>query len=485
MDDPNDAPFDGKSLMPLLREETTEHHEALYWGEGGEDGGWAIRAGDWKVIGFCEKMELYNLATDPTESTNVADEYPEKVVELAMMHDAWIDEMGEPIKNEGKKCAEYYALCQGFNDPYDFDDNCLVELPDLVTLLEPWLLLDGTDMTDFGYFSRHWLNSGLVGIPVADAGPDQVVEDADGNGSESITLDGSGSYDEDGTIESYVWKENGSQIATGVNPTITLAAAAHSIILEVTDDDFKTVTDGVLVTVGNGEVDPIQHLDATVSGSVTGSPVTQWADQSGNGNDAANAEGSVYYPSTSLSASGLAGLDFGADRNSLELFDETGQDIWLDQSSGSGFCVLVAFKCDALTTSRIDLIGNSSSSDSGFGLRYTSSGDMRGYLGGSSFNRGGSSIVAGDTIVYAFNYNAITGSYEFWDSKNNNSITDSVTAADFSLSSSVTLGSMTNSGRYFEGMIGEVKIYNGSLSAAQFQSERDALVAKWVVSSGQ
>ena len=71
--------------------------------------------------------------------------------------------------------------------------------------------------------------------------------------------------------------------------------------------------------------------------------------------------------------------------------------------------------------------------------------------------------------------------YEVWDSKNNNSITESVTAADFSLSSSVTLGSTTNDGRYFEGMVGEVKVYDGVLSAAQFQSETDALVAKWVV----
>jgi len=482
MDEPGDKPFDGKSLIPLLRGETTEHHEALYWGEGGEDGGWAIRHGDWKVIGFCEEMKLYNLDTDPYETTDVADQNPMKVVELAMMHDAWIDQMGEPMKDEVKKCEAYDALCQAFNDPYDYDNNCLVELTDLVTFLEPWLLTGGNDLVDFGYFSRHWLNSGLVGMPVADAGDDQTVDDADANGSESITLDGSGSYDLDGTIESYVWKEYGSQIATGVSPTITLASGIHLITLEVTDDDVKAATDGVLVTVGTGQLDPIQHLDATVSGSVTGSPVTRWADQSSNGNDAVNGVGNVYYPGTSLSASGLAGLDFGYDYNNLELFDETGQDIWLDQSTGRGFCVLVAFKCDALTNSRIDVIGNTgSSTSSGFGLRYTSGGDLRGYLGGISFSMGGTPVAVGDTIVYAFNYDASTGVYEVWDSKNNNSITESVTAADFSLSSSVTLGSTTNDGRYFEGMVGEVKVYDGVLSAAQFQSETDALVAKWVV----
>ncbi|MDH5550503.1 MAG: Ig-like domain-containing protein, partial [Gemmatimonadota bacterium] len=40
--------------------------------------------------------------------------------------------------------------------------------------------------------------------PVADAGPDQTVTDADLSGSELVTLDGSGSSDADGTLVSYV-----------------------------------------------------------------------------------------------------------------------------------------------------------------------------------------------------------------------------------------------------------------------------------------
>ncbi|MCK4959305.1 MAG: sulfatase-like hydrolase/transferase, partial [Planctomycetes bacterium] len=249
MDEPNDAPFDGKTLLPLLRGETTEHHQALYWGEGGDDGGWAIRAGDWKLIGFCEEMELYDLATDPNETTNVAAENPAKVVQLALMHDAWIDQMGEPIHNEDKKCAAYYALCQGFDDPYDYDDSCVVDLPDLLTLLGPWLVLEGNDMVEFGSFSRHWFNSGLVGWPVANAGPDRIVQDADQNGSESFTLNGNNSYDPDGTIESYVWKENGSQIATGAQAVVEYPLGTHSFTLEVTDDDGNKDSDTVDINV--------------------------------------------------------------------------------------------------------------------------------------------------------------------------------------------------------------------------------------------
>ena len=85
--------------------------------------------------------------------------------------------------------------------------------------------------------------------PAADAGPDQQVEDADGDGSEVVTLDGSGSVDVDGTIVSYVWREAGVTIATGVTPAATLSVGDHAITLTVTDDDGATASDSVLVTV--------------------------------------------------------------------------------------------------------------------------------------------------------------------------------------------------------------------------------------------
>ena len=85
--------------------------------------------------------------------------------------------------------------------------------------------------------------------PIADAGSDQTVTDADDNGSEQVTLDGSGSTDSDGTIQSYVWSEGGTQIAAGVNPNITLSIGQHTITLTVTDDDGVTDTDTVTITI--------------------------------------------------------------------------------------------------------------------------------------------------------------------------------------------------------------------------------------------
>ena len=236
-----------------------------------------------------------------------------------------------------------------------------------------------------------------------------------------------------------------------------------------------------LATSGIAGADMIQHLDATVSGSVTGSPVSQWSDQTSYNNHATSAIGNVYYPSTSLSTSGLAGLDLGVSRNTLELFDATGQDSWLNQTLGSGFAVLIAFKADAVTGDWNDLIGNSSAVTSGFGLRYSNVGAMQAYLGGLTINKSGAVVSAGDTIVYAFNYSASGNSYEFWDSKSDSSTTGTVTAGDFSLSTVVTLGSTDNSNRYMRGMVGEVKIYNAALSSGEFETQRDALVTKWVV----
>lgn len=75
---------DGISLLPtLLGQENQKKHEFLYW-EFPEYGGQvAIRMGDWKVVRQHLKdkekptLELYNLATDPTETTNVANKHPE------------------------------------------------------------------------------------------------------------------------------------------------------------------------------------------------------------------------------------------------------------------------------------------------------------------------------------------------------------------------------------------------------------------------
>jgi hypothetical protein len=85
--------------------------------------------------------------------------------------------------------------------------------------------------------------------PIANAGPDQTVTDSEGNGSEQVALNGSGSTDPDGTIQSYAWSEGSSQITTGANPTVALSLGQHTITLTVTNNGGLTDTDTVTITV--------------------------------------------------------------------------------------------------------------------------------------------------------------------------------------------------------------------------------------------
>ncbi|MDF9798449.1 translation elongation factor EF-1beta [Catalinimonas alkaloidigena] len=89
--------------------------------------------------------------------------------------------------------------------------------------------------------------------PTANAGQDQSISDEDDNGSEEVSLDASNSSDADGTIESYVWTEGGNQIATGINPDVTLNVGVHNITLTVTDDDGDSDTDNVVITITEAE----------------------------------------------------------------------------------------------------------------------------------------------------------------------------------------------------------------------------------------
>lgn len=83
--------------------------------------------------------------------------------------------------------------------------------------------------------------------PVANAGPDQNVTAI--GGSNTVTLNGTGSSDPDGDALTYAWTENGNAIGTGVSPSITLAPGTHTITLTVTDPYGASSADTVVVNV--------------------------------------------------------------------------------------------------------------------------------------------------------------------------------------------------------------------------------------------
>ncbi len=62
-----------------------------------------MRRGDWKLHALKEQQELFNLAVDPSEQTNLADGQPEMVKTLNSAFDAWIAEMADPITGGAKR----------------------------------------------------------------------------------------------------------------------------------------------------------------------------------------------------------------------------------------------------------------------------------------------------------------------------------------------------------------------------------------------
>jgi arylsulfatase A-like enzyme len=99
---PAENEFDGKSLLPLLTGEAKSHHDTLYWSKGPQDD-WAARRGDWKLHSIKGRLELVNLADDPSEKENLANGRADKVQELQTAFDKWIATMADPISGGQKR----------------------------------------------------------------------------------------------------------------------------------------------------------------------------------------------------------------------------------------------------------------------------------------------------------------------------------------------------------------------------------------------
>lgn len=100
-----DNSIDGKSLAPLLLGKAAKGpHGILHWqiGTGGRSQ-WAVREGDWKLIGnvrdtsnpkrsgaaAASKLFLSNIRTDPGERKNHAEDHPEILTRLKAVHDSF------------------------------------------------------------------------------------------------------------------------------------------------------------------------------------------------------------------------------------------------------------------------------------------------------------------------------------------------------------------------------------------------------------
>ena len=95
--------IDGRSILPVIRSaDAPSPHDVLHWHVGGpKQPQWAVRQGDWKLIGSVQSTPdpnltaadkqffLSDLATDLSEKTNHAAEHPEIVQRLRKLHEDW------------------------------------------------------------------------------------------------------------------------------------------------------------------------------------------------------------------------------------------------------------------------------------------------------------------------------------------------------------------------------------------------------------
>jgi len=102
---PPEAPLDGRSLVGVIGSDSTPTpHDVLHWKiSKSPRGQWAVREGDWKLIGYPQdptmdkplkdKLYLTNLAQDISESENLAEKYPLEVKRLEKLHAQWLAEV--------------------------------------------------------------------------------------------------------------------------------------------------------------------------------------------------------------------------------------------------------------------------------------------------------------------------------------------------------------------------------------------------------
>jgi arylsulfatase B len=92
---PEKTALDGVSLLRLLTGQTGHFSERpLFWRVGKQN---ATRLGEWKLIRSGKEWQLYDLAHDIGEATNLAPREPARVQQMSALWDKWNAEQIEPL----------------------------------------------------------------------------------------------------------------------------------------------------------------------------------------------------------------------------------------------------------------------------------------------------------------------------------------------------------------------------------------------------
>ncbi len=151
--------------------------------------------------------------------------------------------------------------------------------------------VDAVGESNCGTLSRTFIGSANIlstatstVSPTANAGPDVTVSQG-----QSVTLSAGSSYDPDGSIVSYEWRESGTFLSSSVSFTTTFGVGTHYITLIVRDNSGLTASDTVVVTVtSTTRIDPPEFRFSTYNiplQAIEGSTVTFSATVTNDGPD--------------------------------------------------------------------------------------------------------------------------------------------------------------------------------------------------------
>ena len=247
----------------------------------------ALSPGDWLAAvtdyNSNPRVIIHNLTAADSPYYIMADSYPDPTCygfDLIVVSDAAVNQppvadaggpysglLGEDIQLDGSGSVDLDGTIVSYD--WDLDDDGAFDDAAGINPTYTWTV-DGTytislRVTDSDGATDN--DSAIVTTstpnqsPIADAGGPYS-----GETGQSILLDGSGSYDLDGTIVSYDWDlddDGAFDDAAGITPHISWPAAGiYTVSLQVTDDDFASDFNTTTVTIIMPNQPPVAENDS-------------------------------------------------------------------------------------------------------------------------------------------------------------------------------------------------------------------------------
>jgi arylsulfatase A-like enzyme len=88
------TPYEGESLVSALKGKAPRRKSPLFWQW---SQGKAVMKDKWKLVGWGNKWELFDMEKDKTETTDLSEKHPEVVEELKLLQEQWLAHCAEGI----------------------------------------------------------------------------------------------------------------------------------------------------------------------------------------------------------------------------------------------------------------------------------------------------------------------------------------------------------------------------------------------------